>query len=210
MREYFIEIAKNKIKNNDLSHDIFHALRVLRNCEIIAKKEGGDMDILIPGALFHDVVCYPKNHEKSKLSSIESANVTVEIIESTEFYPKSKIEKVHCIISECSFSKGMPPSSLESMILQDADRLEATGCISIMRTFASSSQMGKQFYNEYDPFCEVRKPEPVKFALDLFYTRLLKVKDLMNTATGRSMAIERTKRLDSFILGLKEELLLDE
>jgi uncharacterized protein len=206
LKDYLIEIASRTIINNDPSHDILHALRVLKNCEIIAKEEGGDIEILIPGALFHDVVCYPKNHEKSNLSTIESANLTGEILRGVDFYPKNKIESVHSIICECSFSKGCKPSTLESKILQDADRLEATGCIAIMRTFASAGQMGNTFYNKNDPFCEKREPDSMNYALDLFYTRLLRVKDIMNTETAKVLAIKRTEDLEKFLDCLKGEI----
>lgn len=39
-----VKITKKYTKNNDPSHDIEHALRVLNNVEVIAKKEGGDLD----------------------------------------------------------------------------------------------------------------------------------------------------------------------
>lgn len=60
-------------RGNDPSHDYAHALNVLSNCEQIAAAEGGDMDILYPAALLHDVVIYPKNHPKSELAPEESA-----------------------------------------------------------------------------------------------------------------------------------------
>lgn len=206
MRDLLIEIANKTIKTKDPSHDFFHALRVLKNCDNIGTKEGGDADVLIAGALFHDVICYPKNHEKSKLSSNESAKKAVEILHTVPNFPKDKIESVCLVISECSFSKGLQPSSLESMILQDADKLESTGFISIMRTFASAGQMGNQFYNEFDPFCEIREPDSTEYALDLFYTRLLKVIDLMNTNTAKIIAANRTDNLYYFLSGLKKEL----
>lgn len=206
MRNYLMKIAKKLIKKDDPSHDFFHALRVLKNCEIIAQKEGGDLEILFAAALFHDIVCYPKNHEKSKFSTEESANMAVDILKKISDYPQEKIETVYSAILECSFSKGLKPSSKESIILQDADKLEATGFISIMRTFASAGQMGKTFYNDFDPFCENREPEPLKYALDLFYVRLLKVKNLMNTDTAKSIAVQRTKNLEYFLSTVKKEL----
>ena len=61
LRRILIQIAEEEIKGNDSSHDFLHAKRVLENAELIQSKEGGDLDILIPAALFHDVVIYPKN-----------------------------------------------------------------------------------------------------------------------------------------------------
>jgi len=80
LREQLIKIAKEKIPNTDVSHDFEHALRVLTNAERIGKTEKGDLDIIIPAALFHDVVVYQKNHPDSQRSQEESAIVTENIL----------------------------------------------------------------------------------------------------------------------------------
>lgn len=141
MKDKVIKITKDKFQEGDPTHDISHTLRVLKNAEFIASKENGDLDIIIPSALFHDIICYSKNSEKSKYSSDESANFAVSILKTFPEYPKYKIPKVHTSITQCSFSKQIDPELLEAKILQDADRLEATGAISIMRTFASAGLM---------------------------------------------------------------------
>lgn len=106
----------------------------------------------------------------------------------------------------CSFRKGIVPESIEAKILQDADGLEATGAISIMRTFSSTGQMGRQFYEPSDPFCEKRTPEDLKYGLDLFYTRLLVVESRMHTKTAKEIAGRRTRFSMAFLDELKAEL----
>lgn len=206
MKDKLINITKEKFQEGDPSHDIYHTLRVLKNAEFIASKENGDLDIIIPSALFHDIICYPKDSEKSKYSSVESADFAASILETIPDYPKDKISKVHTSIRECSFSKGIIPELLEGKILQDADRLEATGAISIMRTFASAGLMNSKLYNFDDPFCMERDPDSLNYALDLFYNRLLIVKDVMHTETAKSIAERRTKILYDFLNSLEEEL----
>lgn len=206
MEKYLIEIAKQKIDNTDPSHDIYHAIRVLSMVKHIKEKEGGDLDILIPAAIFHDVICYPKNHPKSKFSTKDSAEFAVNILEKLDCYPKDKIQKVHKTIEECSYSKGIIPKLLEGKILQDADMLESTGIISIMRTFSSTGQMKKSFYHPEDPFCNSRDPNGREYALDLFYSRLLIIKDRIHTETAKKIAIRRTKVLYEFLENLKVEL----
>lgn len=206
IKNHLLAIAEKKMADNDPSHDFLHAKRVLMLAESIQKKEGGDMEVLFPAALFHDAVIYPKNNPKSKLAPEESAEFIAKKLEATNKYPKGKIEKVKTAILECSFSKGTKPSTLESKILQDADRLEATGAISIMRTFSSTGQMNRAFYHSDDPFAKKRNPDSLIYALDLFYTRLLKVGRLMNTKTAKSMAKRRTKFLKEFLTELRLEL----
>ena len=206
LENHLIEIAKAKISDDDPSHDMLHAMKVLETVKYLSSKEGGDLDVLVPAALFHDVVCYQKNHPNSHLSAKESAELTASILKELNNYPQEKIANVYAIINECSFSKGITSTSIEGKILQDADKLEATGIISIMRTFCSAGQMKKKLYHPEDPFCIERKPDGKVYALDLFFDRLLVVKDLMHTQTAKKIAERRTKVLQRFLEDFSLEL----
>ena len=206
LRNKLINIAKEKIASHDPSHDFEHALRCLTLAEIIAKDEKTDLEVVIPAALFHDIVNYSKNDPKAKYASDESAELAKEILKNIKGYPKYKIDNVGIAIKQCSFSKGIIPTLLEAKILQDADKLEATGAISIMRTFSSTGLMQRPFYHPKDPFCINREPDDHKFAIDLFFTRLLKVGDLMHTKMGKKIAKRRTIFLKEFLNELKKEL----
>jgi uncharacterized protein len=206
LKQILIDAARSEIKSDDPSHDFLHAHRVMTLAEEIALDEKADVEVLIPAALFHDVIVYPKNHSLSKNEADESAEYTGNLLRSINEYPVVKIEKVMECIRVHSFSKGITPELLEAKILQDADRLEATGAISILRTFASTGQMKRPFYNESDPFCENRDPEPFNYGLDLFYTRLLKVEGMMHTNLAKNIAQKRTAFLRSFLQQLESEL----
>lgn len=205
LRKTLIRIAEREVVN-DPSHDVNHALRVLALSEKIAKRESCDLDIIIPAAVFHDIINYPKNHHKRLYSSDESARQTKKILKQLNSYPKHKIDKVCETIRLCSFTKGLTPDFLEAKILQDADSLEAMGAISIMRTFSSAGIMNKTFYDATDPFCKRRKPNDSKYALDLFFTRLLVVQRRLHTETAKKMAERRVKFLKTFLRELRFEL----
>ncbi len=200
-----IKIAKKEVDNTDPSHDFYHALRVLNIAKFIAKEENADEDIIIPSALFHDVVNYPKNDIKRMLSSDESAEFTEKILREINF-PLDKIEKVSYSIKCCSFTKNIKTDLLESKILQDADGLEATGAIAIMRTFASAGILKNPFYNLEDPFCIKRKPNDSKYAVDLFFTRLLEIEKRLHTDTAKKLVQQRKIFLNTFLNQLKKEL----
>ncbi|MEA2088366.1 MAG: HD domain-containing protein [Patescibacteria group bacterium] len=206
LKNKLIGIAKKKMSKNDPAHDINHTLRVLSISEKIAIKEKADFDIIIPAAIFHDVVSYPKNHKKRLDSSRESAKFTKRILKNTKTFPRKKIEKVCESINICSFIKAQKPNFLEAKILQDADSLEAVGAVSIMRTFSSAGAMNRSFYNFVDPFCKKRKPNDSKYALDLFFTRLLVVQDRLHTKTAKVMAKKRVIFLKDFLKALRFEL----
>ena len=207
LKEQLIGIAKDKMPKDDPSHDINHALRVLAISEKIATAENADFDIIVPSALFHDVISYPKNHHKRLHSSKESAEFAKRILKNIESFPKNKIGQVYESINLCSFTKGLKPDFLEGKILQDADSLEATGAVSIMRTFSSAGMMNKTFYDVSDPFCKKRKPDDSKYALDLFFTRLLVVQSRLYTKTAKNIAKKRANFLKAFLNELKVELL---
>lgn len=206
LEKELIKIAGLKMASHDPSHDIFHALRVMSLARTIAKAEKADQDIVIPAALFHDIVNYPKNHPKRHFSSDESAKSAEMILKNLTNYPKEKIKKVCESIRQCSFSKGISHDFIEAKVLQDADSLEATGAISIMRTFASAGGMGRRFYNDIDPFCEARSPDDSRFSLDLFFSRLLKIQDRLYTKTAQKIAKRRTLFLKRFLDSLKKDL----
>lgn len=205
LREKLIQIAKVEIPNHDVAHDYNHALRVLFNAEKIAKKEGWDLDIIVPAALFHDLVVYKKNDIHKHRSQEESAEKAVEIMKSLENFSEDKIEKIKICILDCSFSKGVTPHLLESKILQDADGLESTGLFFIMRTFSCTGQIQRSFYDLLDPFCNSRKPDSSHYAWDLIYERVPVIVERMHTKTAKNIARRRT----NFLLKLLKEFKLE-
>jgi uncharacterized protein len=180
-------------------------LRVLNLSVKIAESVNADPDIIIPAALFHDIVVYKKNSPQSKNESNESAEVARQLLSKFKEYSEDKINKVLICIKECSFSKGIKPDLLESKVLQDADRLEATGVISIMRTFSSCGHMNRPLYDPIDPLCK-QGPKDFKSGIDLFYQRLLVVEKTMHTELAKKLARKRTEFLEKFLVQFKQEL----
>ncbi|CAN5179982.1 phosphohydrolase [soil metagenome] len=201
-----LQLGEEHSHPEDPTHDFSHIQRVLKNAEVIAVSEGGDLDILVPAALFHDVVNYPKTDPCASRASDESAAWTVALLKTFPDYPQEKCDAVYDAIAKCSFNKGIVPTLLESKILQDADGLEATGAISILRTFASTGQYKRSFYNSDDTFCVTREPNPLNYALDLFYARLLKIIDRIHTPSARVIAERRHAFLLTFLEEFKLEL----
>ena len=206
LREQLIRIARREIKTKDMAHDIEHAMRVLHSAERIGEAENSDMEVIVPAALFHDLVVYPKNDPDSANEQELSAEKAGGLLRKIEGYPDSKIATVEHCIRNCSFSKGVNHILLEAQVLQDADGLEATGAISILRTFASTGSWERPFYSPDDPFCRDRQPDANAFALDLFFVRLLKVEERMYTKTAKSIAARRTEFLRVFLKELEIEL----
>lgn len=88
LKKQLIGIEKDKIPKDDPSHNINHALKVLAISEKITTAENADFDIILPSALFHDVISYPKNHHKRLHSSKESAKFAKRILKNIESLEK--------------------------------------------------------------------------------------------------------------------------
>ncbi len=206
LEEKLTNMAEERQVKGDPSHDFQHIRRVFFLAKKIAELEKVDLDVIIPAALFHDTVVYMKNSPESKNETEESAFVAGNILHELNEYPKEKILQVQTCIRECSFTKGLKPSSRESAVLQDADLLESTGAISIIRTFSSGGQMYRQFYNPQDPFRKNTEPDVTNSGLDLFYVRLLKAQDRMHTDCAKKIAGRRTRFLRDFLKEFEIEL----
>ena len=85
--------------------------------------------------------------------------------------------------------------SKEGMIVQDADRLDALGAIGIARTLAYSGYKQREIYNTrikpemHNTFAQYKQSKST--AINHFYEKLLLLKKLMNTKTGKDLAQER-------------------
>jgi len=199
LKEKLLHIAKNKISNKDPSHDFSHSLRVLTNAELIAKKEKCDLEIIIPAAIFHDVIGFPRNIHAQK-----SADEVVKILNTVPEYPKEKIKHVEYAIRMHSFKGRL--ETIEAKIIQDADNLEITGAIIIMRMFASAGFMGRAFYDLEDPWCKNRELDGSQYTLDYYFKRVLKVESEIHTTTAKKIVKRRMVFVKQFIKELKIEL----
>ena len=205
MIETLLDEAERHLIGSDVAHDLLHLKRVMRNAVYIAEREGADLEVVIPAAIFHDIVTYRKDDERSRHAQADSAKLASIVLRKLGF-PQEKVEKITYTIEVCSFTKGIVPTTIEAKVVQDADMLEAVGAIAIMRTFASNGAMRKPFYDENDPFCERRKPEPNRYALDLFPQRLLVIKDRVHTRTAKKIVEKRTRFLNLFMGELRQDL----
>ncbi len=196
MLEYWV---KQKLSSVDAGHDWWHAVRVRNNALKIAEKEGGNIQVIEPAALIHDLV------DDKFFNPAVAEKEIVEKLKSLSFNSKD-IDHIRDIIISMSFSKeldGKSFDSLEFRIVQDADRLDAIGAIGIARTFSYGGQKGREFYNPEIPFEEVSSKQQYRNSatptINHFYEKLLKLKDLMKTATGKTMAEERHSFMERYL-----------
>ena len=189
----------------DPAHDFEHVMRVCANAGMICNLEGVDDRLVLCAALLHDVVSYPKSDRRSKSSALESAAVAETILGRHGFLAED-IGIVSEAIRCHSFSSGVVAKTMESMILQDADRLDALGAVGLARVFSTGGALGRGLYDPDDPFCKNRDPDDTVWTVDHFFQKLLKLESLMNTESGKTVARTRTRLLREYLKHLGDEI----
>jgi len=182
------EFAARNMEQHDGGHDWWHLHRVRNIALYINKKEGyGDSLIIEISSLLHDI-----GDSKFNKDHLTDAPATIGSFLSSIRLDKKLIDEVIFINRNISFSKGvrLKVVSQEFMIVQDADRLDAIGAIGIARAFNYGGFRNNRIF---DP--EGKNPSTIAH----FNEKLLLLKDLMNTQTGRKLAEDRHKFLELFV-----------
>ena len=196
-----IAFVKEKLDNAEGGHDWFHIERVYKNSILIAQEEECDLIVVKLGALLHDIAD-SKFHDGDETIGPKTARAFLE----SENVFEETINHVINIIENISFKGGNFEnkfSSKELEIVQDADRLDAIGAIGIARTFNYGGYKNRALYNpSIAPNLNMSKEEYKNSnspTLNHFYEKLLLLKDKMNTATGKKIALERHKYMENFL-----------
>ncbi|AKU92133.1 metal-dependent phosphohydrolase [Vulgatibacter incomptus] len=203
--ERLVEAARRAAEGADPAHDFAHVLRVVSSAGRIAEAEGADREIATTAALLHELFNHPKGHPESHLSGERCSELALALL-IDEGWPVARAEAVAYAIRVHPFSLGVVPVTLEGKVVQDADRLDSIGAIGIARCFATTSTMKRPFYDPEDPFCARREPDDKRWGVDHFYRKLLRIPDVLHTATARRLAAERAGFMERFLEQLGSEL----
>lgn len=185
-------------------HDIYHLRRVLANALIIQKNEGGDKIVIAAAAFLHDIHRVIQKETGKFCSPKDSLPKIREILDKTSLTDKQKEKILHCVEyhEEYDFStNGKTVNDIETLILQDADNLDAIGAIGIGRAFTFSGARGITMWipekSMVRNIYEESKNDPS--AIHHFYSKLLKLKNNMNTKTAKKMAATRHKFMELYL-----------
>ncbi|MEX0930925.1 MAG: HD domain-containing protein [Candidatus Paceibacterota bacterium] len=193
--------VKQKLKDAEAGHDWWHIERVRKNALHIAEEEGVDLFVVELGALLHDIAD-SKFHDgdedvgpKTAQEFLESQNVS-----------EGVVVHVENIVRHISFKGSQHKQSWmspELAVVQDADRLDSIGAIGIARVFTYGGYKNRELYNpEIEVKLELTREEYRKHkgtTINHFYEKLLLLKDLMNTKTGKQLARSRHEFMKAYL-----------
>ncbi len=188
----------------DSCHDIYHLKRVHNLALKLQFKEGGDKYVIGVASFLHDVhriiqvqqgsYCLPKDSLDTVNKMLIRAEVNSEkipaILRAIEFH------------EEYSFSEqGKTVDDIETLILQDADNLDAIGAIGIARAFSYGGLHNMPIWNPDISISNECHDESSNSSsvVHHFYSKLFKLGENMNTSTAKAMATSRIEYMHKFV-----------
>lgn len=201
------QVCKLLDKDNS-GHGMEHVNRVLNLSLKFAKTEKANKDVVALIALLHDVDDY-------KLFGIESAENLInakKILDQCSITDNIK-EQVLNAIKTIGYSKrlkGISPLTLEAMVVSDADMCEGIGATGILRSYQYNLSHNNLFF-EKNIFPTLNMSANDYMAkkngtvVTHMFEKLLKLKDLMLTNSGKKEAIERHNIMIEFLYHFFEE-----
>jgi uncharacterized protein len=193
--------VRERLEGEGSGHDWWHIDRVWQSASVLAKQENGDLFVVELAALLHDIADW-KFHKGDDTVGPTIARQWLEQLA----VEKEVIDHVCNIIKNLSF-KGAgvasPMKTIEGMIVQDADRLDAVGAIGIARCFTYGGYK-KQILHDpnikpvmHTSFDHYKSNQTT--TVNHFYEKLLLLKDLMNTESAKEIAKERHAFMELFL-----------
>ncbi len=207
-----LEKIKSKVyellSNDNSGHGIDHVERVLNLTLKFAEKENANKEISSLIALLHDVDDY-------KLFGIKNAeNLTnaKRIMEDCNIDEDTQ-KQVILALNNIGYSKrlkGCCPTTLEGKIVSDADMCDALGANGILRVYTYSIKNGTPFFNKNTfPIEDMSAEKYTRKCADSsvchIFEKILKLKDLMLTTSGKEEAKNRHQIIVDFLYHLFDE-----
>ena len=197
-------------KKDSSGHDISHLIRTMNTALYLQEKEGGDRIIIGIAAFLHDIHRIMQN-ESGKFVSPKDSIPKIKNILSNIDLDEEQINKICYAIEhheEYNWN-GNNVADINTLILQDADNLDAIGAIGVGRTFSYGGSHNVVMYdenvplNEENDYSESDRNDPS--TIHHFYHKLFKLGKNMNTKTARELAINRTKFMRDFVKEFLDE-----
>jgi len=189
-----ISFVRDLFAGAEGGHDWSHTERVWKMAGYIREREGrGDRLTIELAALLHDISDPKFNDGDEEAGGAPAFDFLVR-----NGLDRERAGHIRSIINHISFKGGFSQDhihTIEFRIVQDADRLDAMGAIGIARAFNYGGYKNRPIYDPDVPLQEYSDPSAYHASgaptINHFHEKLLKLKGLMNTKTGKKIARER-------------------
>lgn len=185
-------------------HDIGHLERTMETALYIQEKEGGDRIIIGISAYLHDLHRLMQNGNGCYVEPKQSLKTIENILSTLELTDKQINKICYCIEHHEHYNwNGNNVDDLNTLIVQDADNLDAIGAIGICRAFSYGGAHSIPIYdpsiplNENINYFEATADEAS--TIHHFFHKLFKLRDNMNTKTAHELASKKTNFMISFV-----------
>ena len=196
------------LKADNSGHGYDHVERVYKLAIKFAKEEKADEEVVSLIALLHDVDDY-KLFGKEQAEDLTNAKKIMNLVGVS----KEKQENVLSSLKRIGYSKcveGIRPFTIEGKIVSDADMCDAIGANGILRTYKYGLKYGRPFFNkDANPNLNMDvkeyKEKVANCSVTHMFEKLLKLKGLMLTNSGKEEACKRHQIIVDFLYELFEE-----
>lgn len=201
-----IPIIKEMCRNDKTGgHGIDHFNRTMKIALYLQSKEGGDKLIIGIASFLHDVHRLMQSERNEYVMPKDSLDRVLEIIKLANLdLSDEQINKIlFCIEHHEDYNwSGNNVDDINTLILQDADNLDAIGAIGIGRSFGYAAINNQPFYDDKIPLEKFDGyEEKLKDASNIHFlnNKLIKLGDNMNTKTAKLIAQARVEFIKKFI-----------
>jgi uncharacterized protein len=200
------DYIRQEFQHDSSGHDWWHIYRVWRNALAICEHEKADRFVVELAALLHDL-------DDWKLEPTGDGTPVKALAWIRGMGTDAgTCEHVREIITHLSFKGACEMNriqTLEGMIVQDADRLDAIGAMGIARAFAYGGSKGRIMHDPgvapqlHATFEQYKKSEGT--TINHFHEKLLLLKERMNTPAARRIAEGRHAFMEQFLAQFQTE-----
>lgn len=203
--EYIKKSVSELLSKDSSGHDDKHVFRVYHTAmDFCSEIPEANRDLVAAAALLHDCDDY-------KLFGEESARLltnTRRILAGSGF-DNAFADKCIEIVETIGYSKRLNevmPECIEGKIISDADMVDATGSIGIIRCIEYGAYRSKGGEPFFDPNClpikmDAEKYKQIKYGptVNHFFDKLLHLRDMALTEPGRRYLSKRHETLVNFL-----------
>lgn len=195
-------VVKKLFQSDTSGHDMGHLERTTKLALYLQQKEGGDKIVIGISAFLHDVHRIMQNQLGRFVAPKDSLTKIKEILSTTDLTSTQIEEICHCIEHHEEYNwNGNNVKNLNTLILQDADNLDAIGAIGIIRTFKYGITHNILDYDPNIPLYQNKYNESKEDASTIHHmnNKLLRLGQYMNTKTAKKLAKYKTKLMKDFM-----------